>query len=838
MKKKGFCLVFCFLFGKLFAQIDSLPAVMRILSETGNAYHPVFSPFCNDRCWLNEREFDLVSRRFVPKDSASCIPVSGQRIWHASYPLAPIPTRLWWKADPYHPNFFWTHEYRQDYQEDWMNRVDTLVIWRYDLAKAQQDSFLSIVTGEINIGKSGIWIQNNKELILLDRLTGKVITRAENPFGPGRGMASQLWGDDLLVSDQLLYNLVRRDFVPFFPLPSEMEGCKSPEKLEIQGELCLSKVRIEGNVYIYHLIAPGHPPIKLPFTPYYFPYQNHLLAVNPPLAWLCEKDTLIAFDYTNGTFQAYPGSTNTPLFGTHEGRFLGFYSESGLSFFDKYSCQFRVLQLPFGHKTPRNFTSTDQFIILTYEDHWEIIDFSKLDIGFRRSSILEEYNVFEQEWRGQKQSAQEDFYKTYKAYVAIYSRYKNSENPKIKAAQEKFTSMISYPLYVAPDSVMERVAKDFDMGRFDPSVTCKIAQGLLRYFGKNGRLEEAYSLLAILENEPCFNQELEDYGSEIHLIKGTKHQLDSLAQLNLSADEKLYATGQIWFEFSLKKRWFWYTMDPRRDLEQAYDYFRKLIQQYPNSPWADNAAYALFHYVDYRANTTDDETPNGDDRQAYLSFTQFLKDYPKAEQKPSVLLRLAIVMIRGMSDWDFDPATAAQVAEYLDAIAQEYPEFAKKESGYTKALGDLNWKNWSMRWSLKLAITKDTFRFQDTIQVRLGLRNHTIHNQTLDSNFLLTWREGLRLHLHQIRDKDCDQIWGDFPLIPVQSTNRIHSITLAPGAIYEETFMLAQKSINKNDRPGQFELVRQGTYLYNMSYRHPYLKWLMMYAPGGRFFIE
>ncbi|MBK6996947.1 MAG: hypothetical protein IPH31_19275, partial [Lewinellaceae bacterium] len=286
-----------------------------------------------------------------------------------------------------------------------------------------------------------------------------------------------------------------------------------------------------------------------------------------------------------------------------------------------------MLQLPFGHKTPRNFTSTDQFIILTYEDHWEIIDFSKLDIGFRRSSILEEYNVFEQEWRGQKQSAQEDFYKTYKAYVAIYSRYKNSENPKIKAAQEKFTSMISYPLYVAPDSVMERVAKDFDMGRFDPSVTCKIAQGLLRYFGKNGRLEEAYSLLAILENEPCFNQELEDYGSEIHLIKGTKHQLDSLAQLNLSADEKLYATGQIWFEFSLKKRWFWYTMDPRRDLEQAYDYFRKLIQQYPNSPWADNAAYALFHYVDYRANTTDDETPNGDDRQAYLSFTQFLKDY-------------------------------------------------------------------------------------------------------------------------------------------------------------------------------------------------------------------
>jgi len=839
MKKIDLCLLLFFLSARLLAQIDSFPAVTRILPEAGNAYNPVFSPFCSSRCWLNDRAFDIPTRRFVPKDSASCVPNSSKRIRHGDAPTDPNPTYLKWQIDPYDSNFLWTYEYRHDDMVPWQDRKDTLILWRYDRNLARQDSFVSLLQGEMTIGKQGVWVTNLQELVLLDRHTGQVINRAGNPDGGGtRFMSLQPWGDDLVVSDRWLYLVNQHKYVPFFPLPTEMEGCKSPEKVEFHGEICLSRTLEEGSKYAYHILAPGYRPIRLPFKPNHVSSDHGVLALNPPLAWLCQDDTLIGFDYSTGELNRYPGSSSQPLYYNQEGRFLGFYSELGLSFFDKYTCQFQVLQLPFGHKMPRNFTSNHQFIFLTYENHWEIIDFSKLEPAFHRSSVLDEYKVFEREWYEQQQGARDDFYKTYEVYLTIYSHYKNSENPKIKAAQEQFASMIAYPLFVAPDSVMERVAKDFDTGRFDPSVSCKIALGLLRYYGKHGRLEAAYSLLGVLENEPCIHQEMDEHAQIIQLVKTTKHQLDSLAQLNLSADEKLYATGQIWFEFSLKKRWFQYTDDPRRDLEQAYDYFRKLIQQYPNSPWADNAAYALFHYVDYQASTTDDETPNGDDRQAYLAFTQFLKDYPHADQKPTVLLRLAIVMIRGLSDWNFDPATMEQVAGYLETIAQEYPEFAKKESRYSKALGDLNWKNWSVRWSLKLAVTKDTIRFQDTIQLRLGLRNHSNHSQTLDSNFLLAWREGLRLHLHQIRDKNCDQIWGDFPLIPVQSSFGTSSITLAPGATYEESFFLAQKSINKNDKPGQFELVRKGTYLYNMSYRHPYLNWLWMDASGGRFFIE
>ena len=386
MKKSTFyCIMLCFS-GVLQAQHDSFPAILRVFPEKGGAYAPVFSTFCSDRCWLSEREFDLTSMRFVPRDSTSCVPIFTKRIWHGSDPADLDPTTLQWQADEYDFNYLWTYEYRSDQLAPGGGK-DTLILWRYDRQKARQDSFASLLQGEITIGKPGIWVTDHKEMVLLDRRSGQVLSRAENPDGLGVMMRLQAWGDDVIVNDRWLYQRIHARYVPFFPLPADMEGCNSPQKLEFQGELCLSSIREEGNLYAYYLVAPGHPPIKMPFEPNNFSYQGYLLAANPPLAWLCEKDTLRSFDFTMGGTSAYPGSTIEPLHGNHDGRFLGFYSELGLSFFDKYNCQFRVLQLPYGHKMPRNFTANHQYIFLTYENHWDIVNFSKLETAFRRSPI-------------------------------------------------------------------------------------------------------------------------------------------------------------------------------------------------------------------------------------------------------------------------------------------------------------------------------------------------------------------------------------------------------------------------------------------------------------------
>ena len=837
MKKIGFCFVLLSLSWVLKAQNDSFPAVFSVFPEKGEAYAPVLSPFCLNHGWLGEREFDLLSRRFVSSDSASCIPKSAQRLWHGASVSDLNPTRLWWKADPYDPNLFWTKDYREDDSVPWQDRVQTLIVWRYNRETAKQDSFVSLVSGDFTIGKPGIWVTNSKELLLLDRRSGDVILKAENPFGLGRGMSLQPWGDNLIVSDQWLYQVKQHQYVPFFPLPAEMEGCKSPEKVEFQAELCLSMVRSEGSQYSYHILAPGYPPTQVPFEPVNFSYQNRLLAVNPPLAWLCKKDTLIGFDYTTGALEGYPGSSDTPLHGNHEGRYLGFYAELGLSFFDKYTCQFRVLQLPFGHKMPRNFATDGQYIFLTYEDHWEIINFSKLASVFRPSSILAEYSAFEQEWQAWAKDANHDFYKNYEVYLSIYYKYKDFKNPKIAGVQHQFASWVSYQLMVTPDSVLSQVASDYSSSRFDPSISCEIALGLFKWYGQKGDLEAARSLLPMLENEPCINQILLDDDWRLQNVKVTNFKLDSVAQLNLAPDENLFATGKVWFDYCLTKRWFVYNSDPRQDFEQAFEYFRKLLEQYPESPWADNAAYEMFHYIDYHSTTTDDETPDGDDKEAFIAFSKYLDDYPDSDRSPEVMLRLAKVIIRGLGQRHIDQDKAEKAAEYLQIIAQKYPEFAKKEEGYQEAQNLLNARLWSNRWSLKIALNQTSFRIQDSIRVTVSLQNHSRSPQTLDTTFLNRWQEGLFLTLHPIRDIGCEDIWGDFPLIP-ENTTKDESITLPAGAAFTKNFVLAKSAVIKNYGSRKFDLTPGTTYIYNLEYRHPIKHWLWMSAHGTRFSIE
>ena len=101
---------------------------------------------------------------------------------------------LRWTADPFDPNLFWTKEYKEDERIPWQNRPQIMILWRYDQRTAQQDSFISLVSADFTLGKAGVWVNNSKELVLMDRHTGQIIQRAANPFGEGRGMTLQTWG--------------------------------------------------------------------------------------------------------------------------------------------------------------------------------------------------------------------------------------------------------------------------------------------------------------------------------------------------------------------------------------------------------------------------------------------------------------------------------------------------------------------------------------------------------------------------------------------------------------------------------------------------------------------
>ena len=105
--------------------------------------------------------------------------------------------------------------------------------------------------------------------------------------------------------------------------------------------------------------------------------------------------------------------------------------------------------------------------------------------------------------------------------------------------------------------------------------------------------------------------------------------------------------------------------------------------------------------------------------------------------------------------------------------------------------------------------------------------------QTLDTAFLRHWPEGLHLRLQQVRDKDCEELRGYFPLRRETVTAEAQPITLKTGACYTETFLLGHTSLHNSMGPGQFTLRAGTTYTCKLQYRHPLMNWLFTYTSEG-----
>ncbi len=747
----------------------------------------------------------------------------------ANDPIYPARTRG--VTDPYAHQYYWAFKYQRD----------SCIVWRYDLEAGRLQHFLTLSKGQFGmghvLGKAGLWVAGENGLTLFDRHQGAIIKQAGKPTGESFILRLQPWGDDLLVNDRWLFRLEQNRYEDFFPLPDDMKGCKSPTNTEFFGEACITSA-IENGESAEYLIAAGQKAIRLPFKQHWAMRRNDL-AVNPPVAWFSFPDKLLAFNYTTGDSIIYSFNTGEPLLGDQAGPFLGFRSERGLSFFDKKNGQVRMLTKNFGYNPPLHFISDQRYIYLTFEDHWEIIDFSKLHPNFKHSTILEEFEAFDLERKALVEALPEAFYAQYAVYSGLLNKYQSLNNPKIEAAWTEISKQLGYLLWQAPDSVLVRVAKEYHSGRFSPKLSCGIVQALFTYYCRKTNLKQALKLTAMPGNEACISEQDGNGDYFMALVRTTQHQLDSVKASAAPPDERMYAEGTIWWDFCRSQMGFGYLWTLEEGLQKPMSYFRKLIQKYPESPWADNAAYDTLYFIDYQPQATDDYLPPGNDNKAYQAFTQFLKDYPNSDRRPDVLVRLANVIQRGVYDAQYNNINKETADDYLYIVATEYPDFAKNSKEYQASLAQQNRYHWANRWDITLLFNKEKYQTGDSILVTVQLQNRSGSAKTLQPDFLQNWHKGLKLQLSKTVEKGCEGLWGDFPLLPIGTKDTVQAVTVQPRDFYTETFMLGQKSYTKRFYPGSFELESGAAYDYYLEFRHEDFSWLWVEAKNrGRIRME
>lgn len=786
---------------------DSLPARTVVAAETGSAYTPKFSPFYPEICLLSSQSYDLAQKKRV-SDAAAFFP-----------PDMPAPyRRMGWLPDPAQPEYYWAT----------VQAGPGMTLFRYDRMKARVDSFPGMLNSELVPGKAGVWLSDHRQLHLIDRHTGRVIRRQANPQ-PGLLMWLRPWGDDVLVTERRLYLTASDTFVAFATQPADMQDCRPVESLFCLGEACISQV-YDGKRFINFLNTPGNLPLRLPFS-LSGNLRERFIAINPPLAWFCFSDRLVSIDCVTGDSVVYTVPVGEAMPGDQSGPFMGFRSERGLCFFDKSACRFTFLDLQYGFEWPRDFHSNRYGALLTFDKHWEIVDCTRLKASFAASNVLDEFRVFEREWNSVRVGLDDkDFYTCYAVWSDLFGRYCRRGNAKIDAYWPNVLNALDYALFKASDSIMERVDADFRAQKLAPEVTRTVAAGLFRYRGQRGEIEAALEMVQVLGEEEW--EPVENYLYLSGVLRSTGKQLDSIADLPLPPDEKLYAEGKIWLEYCPYKRWFRYSYDPRSDYDQAYAFFRELIRRYPDSPRADNAACDTMYFVDYVATTTDDETPDGDPVKAHRTFTQFLQNYPNSEKRPDIMLRLIHLLLRrGGREGD---EAITEATRYLDSVATEHPEYIQS-AVYKQAEDKLKSQLWLLRWGLSIVPEKTAWAAGDSIRFVVRIVNQSRREQVLSAEFLQNWQEGLQIHISLVHDRDCAPLFGDFPLIREKNiaAPAPAEIKIPPGAFYEERLRMLPASKTRNHAPGSFALEAGKTYLYNLEYRHPQLRWLTMYANGG-----
>ena len=245
------------------------------------------------------------------------------------------------------------------------------------------------------------------------------------------------------------------------------------------------------------------------------------------------------------------------------------------------------------------------------------------------------------------------------------------------------------------------------------------------------------------------------------------------------------------------------------------------------------------HYIDYHTYTTDDETPEGNDAQAFEVFTQFLKDYPQSDRRPAVLLRLAAIVQRGLQGPYNNQSGQDQLASYLEIYARDYPDSAAQSAVYKSMAAGVKTKVWDSRWQFRVIMDKPVYKVTDTIRVNLQFYNRSRTAQILDTTFLNHWTTSLHMNLSQAREQGCEDRSGDFPLIREKPRIESGPVTVLPGDYYGETFILGHTSDVKGYGLKIFMLASGGKYLHFMAYQHPVLKWIFLREPnGGNFTIE
>lgn len=200
---------------------------------------------------------------------------------------------------------------------------------------------------------------------------------------------------------------------------------------------------------------------------------------------------------------------------------------------------------------------------------------------------------------------------------------RNSAHPDIRSRAEDLNNSI----YAFDDRLRPEIELAIKKGSFPEKFEKSVLFSLIEYYTRQGNLDHAFSYLQKLRKD--FPGDTEQ-NSALALFIRVKASTDSINKLSLDADKKLYLCT-LEREKLMHTGWFG---ESYLDDTIVADSYQQLLDTYPNSEFADNAAFYLLRrkYVSEEGMLYSLEVDE--------EYQRFIERYPLSELKVSASLEI------------------------------------------------------------------------------------------------------------------------------------------------------------------------------------------------------
>lgn len=479
------------------------------------------------------------------------------------------------------------------------------------------------------------------------------------------------------------------------------------------------------------------------------------------------------------------------------------YNDLSLLYFDKKDHSVRFI-ISDSSSTFRNLIAMDEYIISNTEHRVKL--YSK-DFLLANSISLEKIIFEENEFEKDKKSFYEsrDYLEKYKIFRYLVESYGASVNPMIRQEIMNIKWYFITDSPYKPEELKDFIDNNLVMIKED-DIRAALFLKLVNLYIWEGKLDKALETDSLLMNDyPVYRDQY--YRLKMEKVSQSNLEIKKIMSSQVKEDEILWKTGNEYYNlFHYAGR----ETEAGIDMTYPFQYFHNLVDKFPDSQYADDAAFIM---LQYNMELSDEGGDSSYNLEAIGEYQSILTNYPGTEYTPEIYYIIGGLFNWCHADYYIMKGYLEQALIYLQKIKDEFPEFDKIHE-VMSLMDHINQDIPRYEWELFLISNKNQYSLDEPIVLTFRLTNHAEFSQPVklyESLLMPNFELDITLFPDEPQTEYGKNVPFEEDIRDFDQSRK--TMTIKPNEFYEEKWNIRENAWEQyGNAPGYFNLTQPGSY--------------------------